>query len=52
MYGHYYSDLYLTLLYWSTGRGMPFYAILLFMHIINLIFKFQLCLDISNVICI
>jgi len=27
VYGHYYSDFYLTLLYWSTGRGMSFYAI-------------------------
>jgi len=28
VYGHYYSDLYLTLVYRSTGRGMSFYAIL------------------------
>jgi len=28
VYGHYYSDFYFTLLYWSTGRGMSFYAIL------------------------
>ena len=28
VYGHYYSDLYFTLRYWSTGRGMSFYAIL------------------------
>ena len=28
VYGYYYYDLYLTLLYWSTGRGMSFYAIL------------------------
>jgi len=28
VYGYYYSDLYLSLLYWSTGRGMSFYAIL------------------------
>jgi len=26
--GHYYSDLYFTSLYWSTGWGMSFYAIL------------------------